>query len=771
MRPAFLDSLSWEMAEVYGAITDQILINLAHYFPYYDSRNFPRSAITYQADMLAQMGQVNKDTMRIIRRNLAGASPALKKCLEQVVIDSVRAVNPELVDAVKAGILKPAGLPIVAPNQMRAFNLYYTQAADKLNLVNTVMLESTAQAYQATVADVAARVQATQTAIDVGAGEAITGVSSWNDATRHAIDRMKVNGITGFIDHAGRHWSAEAYVAMDVRTTLYNTGRAAVWETNENFGNDLYIVSYHNGARPLCYPWQLKVISSMDNARVVADLDGNEVQVYAQSATSYGQPAGLFGINCKHRPDPFIPGVSTIHGQVQSKEENDKEYAESQHQRALERKLREQRRDVLMEKARGAPQETIDKLEAKCKDTSREIQDFCDDTGRRRHREREAVYTKREFPAADTYDVTEFKHEQQEQIKQYFAGGGAQQAFPFTAGMIPNEPIPIKPSTASVQPQTPDTTVYGKPFDDSGYRKPQQAQLADAKATLKAAPENARAVWSECADKFERPSFGAPGVDGAHYSRAMRRTRYKTYKEAFAESTYQRKNVVWFHEYGHNIDNILGGFGMTDDAYFSVQYKGGLFGKTIDKECEAAVRKFYLHKHGLKDAFDAVKAAQDSPGGMGFHSFVRQALKQTVAHDEYWSLLDMMADSGYADDVVRQVVGTHLQPLFDQELAAMVHSKATGKDFIAWVKNTYTIYERTDISDIFERYTVTHYGETYPFGVGHGKSYALKAGATEKEAFAEMYSALVTQNESLGVIKDFFPESWALFEEMLGSVI
>jgi hypothetical protein len=34
-----------------------------------------------------------------------------------------------------------------------------------------------------------------------------------------------------------------------------------------------------------------------------------------------------------------------------------------------------------------------------------------------------------------------------------------------------------------------------------------------------------------------------------------------------------------------------------------------------------------------------------------------------------------------------------------------------------------------------------------------------------------MYSALVTQNDSLQVIKDFFPESFALFEEMLGSVI
>jgi hypothetical protein len=58
MRPAFIDAMSWEMAEVYGAVTDQILINLAHYFPYYDARNFPRSSITYQADMLADDWQI-----------------------------------------------------------------------------------------------------------------------------------------------------------------------------------------------------------------------------------------------------------------------------------------------------------------------------------------------------------------------------------------------------------------------------------------------------------------------------------------------------------------------------------------------------------------------------------------------------------------------------------------------------------------------------------------------------------------------------------------
>ena len=442
MRPALIDSMSWEMAEVYGAITDQILINLAHYFPYYNARNFPRSSITYYADMLAQMGQVNTETMAIIRRNLVGCDKYLNAALEQVIIDSVRTVNPTMWQAVKKGIFMPPKTPVLAPNQYRAFDLYYKQAADKLNLVNTVMLESTKQAYTATVADIAARVQATQTALDIGAGEVVTGVSSWNKATAHAINRMKQNGITGFIDHGGHRWSAEAYVAMDIRTTMFNTGRAAVWETNQNFGNDLYQVSYHNGARPLCYPWQSKVISSTDDARVVTDLDGYEVQVYAQSETSYGEPAGLFGINCKHYPTPFIPGVSLIRDGGQSEEENEKTYAESQQQRGLERKIREEKRDLLMLKAQGAPDDIIKAQRAKIRETDDEIDAFCDATGRARRQNREGVYTKRQFPAADTYDVATFEHEQQNLMRQYYENGGAQQGYTFGQMIPKNQPTP-----------------------------------------------------------------------------------------------------------------------------------------------------------------------------------------------------------------------------------------------------------------------------------------------------------------------------------------
>ena len=443
IRPSFMDNMSWEMAEVYGAITDQILINLSRYFPYFKAGNVPKSAFEYQANMLAQMGQVNADTIRIIRNGLGGANKALSHCLEQAIIESVKKSQPDLLKAVQAGILKPAGIPIVAPTQMRAFSLYYQQAAQKLNLVNTVMLESTKQAYQATVADIANRVQVVQTALDIGAGETITGVSTWNQALRHSINRMKENGVVGFIDHGGHRWSAEAYTAMDIRTTVANTARAAVWETNQDFGNDLYIVSYHDGARPLCYDWQNKVISSTNNARTVRDLDGNEIQVYAQSDTTYGEPAGLFGINCKHYPSPFIPGVSVLYdsSEIPSEKENEKIYEQTQQQRGLERKLREEKRDLLMAKEMGADADEIKALRAKCRETSDDIDKFCEETGLPRRQNREGVFTQRSFPDKDTYDPATFERQQKETIDKYFSNGGTQQGYTF-GQMTPKAPIP-----------------------------------------------------------------------------------------------------------------------------------------------------------------------------------------------------------------------------------------------------------------------------------------------------------------------------------------
>ena len=632
MHPTFLDNMSWEMAEVYGAITDQILINLARHFPFYDAGDpLPKSAFEYQAAMLAQMGQVSKETVQIIRNGLSDADLALQGVLEQAIMDAVKTAEPELFEAVKKGVLTPATMPaIVAPNQTRAFQLYYQQASDKLNLVNTVMLESTKSAYQQTISDVvneidiADRMNRTQIALDVATGETITGVSTWNQALRHATDRLKEGGVVGFVDHGGHQWSAEAYVAMDIRTTVFNTGRAATWEVNQDFGNDLYLVSSHSGARPLCFPWQNKVISSTDNARVVYDLDGNAIEVIAQSDTSYGEAAGLFGINCRHYPTPFIPGVSVADGKPQDKEENDRVYAESQEQRRLERKLREEKRDLLMAKAQGASDEEIAKLREKTRKSSQDIDEFCKSTGRARHRDREAVYTKREFPDKERYDVSQFEKEQQQKINEYFGNGGAQKGYTF-GEMTPNEPIipspaPVQNVAQQVTQSTPNAntmvseTLDAKNFPDSFNKKKTKAFVDAVNATEGTDPDVVKLFnkLGEQVDGAGYPvtiSYTEDGHAITDYSTIYgKRVKLTAKVPKLLDPEYIRQEIgTTAHEWGHLFDHL-----NSENGVLSNKFNNGALPKALRNARPMSDRVRKLIDDAIREGKAAEKLAKDA---------------------------------------------------------------------------------------------------------------------------------------------------------------
>ncbi len=84
------------------------------------------------------------------------------------------------------------------------------------------------------------------------------------------------------------------------------------------------------------------------------------------------------------------------------------------------------------------------------------------------------------------------------------------------------------------------------------------------------------------------------------------------------------------------------------------------------------------------------------------------------------------------------------------------------------VKKELSLIQRSDISDMFE--PIMSNKCAYPFGVGHGTNY-WRNRDNGKEGFAEMYSAMVDNLESLEQIKRFFPESFKIFQEMLGVVI
>ena len=399
MDPRFIESMGWRMGEVYAAVTDQILINLARHFKFIKDP-IPGGAWAYQVEKLAEMGQVNRETEQIILSMLGDADGALQEVLEAAIRTGLKDVEKPLRDAAEKGLLMGPGFlpPEVGPRQMQAFTAFYNQSADKLNLVNTVMLESTQNVYQATVSDIVTRISATQDILNVATGEVVTGVTSINQAIRQAVKKMTDNELTGFIDRGGHHWTPEAYVTMDVRTTMANTARAAVTERMNTYGCDLFQVSHHDGARPLCYPWQGKVISESGWRGEVEDDQGNKVTVYALDDTTYGEPAGLFGINCGHYKIPFIPGFSRIRPPDQNEEQNNRDYEESQKQRALERKLRYEKRDLNVLKAQGATEDEIKAQRLRVRNARTELNDFCEETGRARRPSREQTPIQATWP-------------------------------------------------------------------------------------------------------------------------------------------------------------------------------------------------------------------------------------------------------------------------------------------------------------------------------------------------------------------------------------
>lgn len=167
-------------------------------------------------------------------------------------------------------------------------------------------------------------------------------------AVSSCIREFADKGIPAFVDKAGREWSPEAYINMDIRTTVSNTANAAQDAVCDKYGVDLIEVSSHMGARPKCAPYQGKIFSRSNQSGIAHDGNGREIRYEPLSSTSYGQPDGLFGINCRHQKYPFVDGVNFQTYFPYDEAENAKRYKEFQTQRAMERDIRKKKRECMM---------------------------------------------------------------------------------------------------------------------------------------------------------------------------------------------------------------------------------------------------------------------------------------------------------------------------------------------------------------------------------------------------------------------------------------
>ena len=269
---------------------------------------------------------------------------------------------------------------------------YAEALSERCNMVNTVMGYSAQSAYSQAIRDISAEVdrQGVLNVLNEGAADLVSGNMSLQEATRKTIHKLAEKGLPGFVDKAGRQWTPEAYVRMDLRSTMGNAARAAQDARCDAYGIDLIEVSSHLGARPKCAPYQGRIFSRDGSRGITEDLNGDPIEYTPLSETSYGEPDGLFGINCGHQQYPFMPGLSLKTYYPYDEAENAERYEETQRQRALERKIRADKRECMMLQETGDT-EGLQKAAGQLRADRDRYKDFCKEKGLSTHNENTQV--------------------------------------------------------------------------------------------------------------------------------------------------------------------------------------------------------------------------------------------------------------------------------------------------------------------------------------------------------------------------------------------
>lgn len=368
LNPLRLQELSQPVIDIYIKMQNEMLLNIVKRLKDHEGLLMD-DVIAWQVEKLNQLGGLTEENIRLIAKAAGVGVRDMVNMLREAGVEAL-GPNESLLEAVKrkgANLNQPP--PVREdPTIRNILKAYERQARDTLNLVNSTMLEQSRQVYR----DIINRTTA----------EVLAGIKSPQRALRDTIRGWAHRGLPALIDRLGRRWSVEGYVGMVTRTMSNRIANDMQQARFDGWGVDLIEVSSHAGARPLCAPYQGRIFSR----------SGNHPKYPPFDTTSYGLPAGLFGINCGHVQYPFIEGVSIRRYHPYDEAENARIYEESQKQRAIERSIRNAKTEARLLEELG-DEEGMAAARKRVRNQQARMREFISETGRTRRRDREQIYS------------------------------------------------------------------------------------------------------------------------------------------------------------------------------------------------------------------------------------------------------------------------------------------------------------------------------------------------------------------------------------------
>lgn len=242
---------------------------------------------------------------------------------------------------------------------------------------------------------------------------------------------------------------------------------------------------------------------------------------------------------------------------------------------------------------------------------------------------------------------------------------------------------------------------------------------------LDKAPEPIKTVWAKYSDKMILDDYMPNNRAFYSPSRHYVKIGVESMNLGNSESYYQKQYDVFYHEFGHLIDGeaLEGRVNVSDGMY-----------RFIDQDYKTMLDERYnkLYGNGIKFA-DKVNGLGLLEGDSGRTIKLKKDGTPTVA--------GLRKLRGYVeDDMIKDI---------KRELRS----------------NGYTDQDKGDISDMFG---AIYKKDTFPFGVGHTKSYwSGPSDLRSTEFFAEATSATVNNPKSLELIKKYFPKTYAEYIKRL----
>ncbi len=337
-----IQALADEATGIYQDLEEQLMANIIQHVQDYGE---PIATDTWSMQKLAEIGKLTEENIKIIAKTTGSSATAMERMLLEVAEEAISKVDSSLQYAANQGLVGSAVEVSKSKNVTSVVDTLLGQADSIINLCNTNMLYKATEKYTSlinSITSVANEIASKQSFLDTlnkYTSLAVTGAESRQSALTKCIKAFNDKGIPAFVDSAGREWTPEAYVNMCMRSTSNTMAAEAQMARCDDYEIDLVEVDSHSGARPKCARDQGKIF---DRA--------NKSEIYPHwKDSSYGEPDGLLGINCGHHIYPYIEGVSIRrYFPTEDLEANDKLYKETQVQRALERDVRNQKRECML---------------------------------------------------------------------------------------------------------------------------------------------------------------------------------------------------------------------------------------------------------------------------------------------------------------------------------------------------------------------------------------------------------------------------------------